>query len=67
MMRFKPSLLTLALVAAGASMHSYAADAVTDKDVKAKKDAEIEVIQVKGFRTSVIKSLNDKTFWRYRR
>jgi len=62
MMRFKPSLLTLALVAAGASMHSYAADAVTDKDVKAKKDAEIEVIQVKGFRTSVIKSLNDKRF-----
>lgn len=61
MMRFKPSLLTLALVAAGASMHSYAADDVKEKDLKAK-DAEIEVIQVKGFRTSVIKSLNEKRF-----
>lgn len=61
MMRFKPSLLTLALVAAGASMHSYAADAVADKEAKAK-EAEIEVIEVKGFRTSVIKSLNDKRF-----
>lgn len=61
MMRFKPSLLTLALVAAGASMHTYAADDVKEKDLKAK-DAEIEVIQVKGFRTSVIKSLNEKRF-----
>lgn len=61
MMRFKPSLLTLALVAAGASMHSYAADAVADKEAKAK-EAEIEVIEVKGFRTSVIKSLNEKRF-----
>lgn len=61
MMRFKPSLLTLAFVAAGASIHAYAADAATEKDVKAK-DAEIEVIQIKGFRTSVIKSLNDKRF-----
>ncbi len=62
MMRFKPSLLTLALIAAGASMHSYAADEVTtDKEAKAK-EAAIEVIEVKGFRTSVIKSLNDKRF-----
>lgn len=54
MMRFKPSLLTLALIAAGASMHSYAADEVaTDKTAK---DENIEVIQVTGIRRSLQES-----------
>lgn len=54
MMRFKPSLLTLALIAAGASMHSYAADeAATDKTAK---DENIEVIQVTGIRRSLQES-----------
>jgi iron complex outermembrane receptor protein len=55
MLLFKPSLLTLALIAAGASVHSYAAD----EDVKAKEKAEtesIEVISVTGIRRSLQES-----------
>ncbi len=55
MMRFKPSLLTLALVAAGASMHSYAADDTTAQST-ATKDENIEVIQVTGIRRSLQES-----------
>ena len=62
MLQFKPSVLTLALVAAGASMSSYAAEeAKAEKDKKAQ-EKQIEVIEVQGFRTSVIKSLNVKRF-----
>ncbi|MGE6648955.1 TonB-dependent receptor [Shewanella colwelliana] len=64
MFQFKPSLLTLAMIAAGASVNVYAADA---EDVKTDTNAttqeeSIEVIEVRGFRTSVIKSLNNKRF-----
>ncbi|BDQ66539.1 TonB-dependent receptor [Shewanella xiamenensis] len=55
MMRFKPSLLTLALVAAGASMHTYAADDTTAQST-ATKDENIEVIQVTGIRRSLQES-----------
>ncbi|MFB2803178.1 TonB-dependent receptor [Shewanella seohaensis] len=55
MMRFKPSLLTLALVAAGASMHSYAADDATAQTTAAQDD-NIEVIQVTGIRRSLQES-----------
>ncbi|GGB58402.1 TonB-dependent receptor [Shewanella inventionis] len=50
MLLFKPSLLTLALVAAGASISAYAAD-----DVNTTETAEenIEVIQVTGIRRSL--------------
>lgn len=53
MLLFKPSLLTLALVAAGASMSAYAAD-----DVNTTETAEenIEVIQVTGIRRSLQES-----------
>ncbi|MGI2174534.1 TonB-dependent receptor [Shewanella ulleungensis] len=53
MLLFKPSLLTLALAAAGASMSAYAAD-----DVKTTETAEenIEVIQVTGIRRSLQES-----------
>lgn len=55
MMRFKPSLLTLALVAAGASMYSYAADDSSAQSTAAK-DENIEVIQVTGIRRSLQES-----------
>lgn len=53
MLLFKPSLLTLALVAAGASISAYAAD-----DVNTTETAEenIEVIQVTGIRRSLQES-----------
>lgn len=53
MLLFKPSLLTLALAAAGASMSTYAAD-----DVNTTEAAEenIEVIQVTGIRRSLQES-----------
>ncbi|GGP84423.1 TonB-dependent receptor [Shewanella ulleungensis] len=53
MLLFKPSLLTLALAAAGASMSAYAAD-----DVKTTETADenIEVIQVTGIRRSLQES-----------
>tara|TARA_R110002167_G_scaffold133215_2_gene318049 strand:- start:50656 stop:53376 length:2721 start_codon:yes stop_codon:yes gene_type:complete len=53
MLLFKPSLLTLAIVAAGASMSAYAAD-----DVNTTETAEenIEVIQVTGIRRSLQES-----------
>ncbi|ACJ29405.1 TonB-dependent receptor [Shewanella piezotolerans WP3] len=62
MLQFKPSVLTLALVAAGASMSSYAAEEVKAKKDEKAQEEQIEVIEVKGFRTSVIKSLNVKRF-----
>ncbi|CCQ11714.1 Predicted maltose-specific TonB-dependent receptor [Pseudoalteromonas luteoviolacea B = ATCC 29581] len=56
MSMFKPSMLTLALVAAGVSSHSvYAAEE------QAKKE-DVEVIEVKGFRASVVESINTKRF-----
>ncbi|UAL42024.1 TonB-dependent receptor [Shewanella inventionis] len=53
MLLFKPSLLTLALAAAGASISAYAAD-----DVNTTETAEenIEVIQVTGIRRSLQES-----------
>ncbi|MDP5145298.1 TonB-dependent receptor [Shewanella sp. ULN5] len=50
MLLFKPSLLTLALAAAGASISAYAADDVTNT---ATADENIEVIQVTGIRRSL--------------
>ena len=61
MFQFKPSLLTIALIAAGASMHTYAADETT-KIAPTAEEESIEVIEVRGFRTSLIKSLNSKRF-----
>ncbi len=53
-MRFKPSLLTLALVAAGASLQSYAADDANAQP--AAQEDNIEVIQVTGIRRSLQES-----------
>ncbi|QQX82289.1 TonB-dependent receptor [Shewanella sp. KX20019] len=62
MLQFRPSMLTLALVAAGASMSSYAAEETNAETDEKVQEEQIEVIEVKGFRTSVIKSLNIKRF-----
>lgn len=74
MKKFKPSALTLALMLGGvtiASMPSYAVEE-TDKDKKAiaeakakaeaDKESNVEVIEVRGFRRSLIKSLNTKRY-----
>jgi phosphoribosylformimino-5-aminoimidazole carboxamide ribotide isomerase len=61
MKKFKPSLMTLSLLAAGLSMHSGASFA-QETDAVTEQENELEVIQVKGFRGSVIKSLNTKRF-----
>ncbi len=62
MNKFKPSVITRSLMTAGllfASVPAFAADEQEKEDQEAK---EIEVIQVKGFRGSVIKALNTKRF-----
>ena len=61
MKKFKPSLITLSLLAAGLSLQSGAIFAQESDAVAASED-ELEIIQVKGFRGSVIKSLNTKRF-----
>ncbi|WP_350433159.1 TonB-dependent receptor [Shewanella sp. H8] len=53
MLLFKPSLLTLALVAAGASMSAYAAD---DINITEAADENIEVVKVTGIRRSLQES-----------
>tara|TARA_R110000822_G_scaffold11075_5_gene41006 strand:- start:802 stop:3639 length:2838 start_codon:yes stop_codon:yes gene_type:complete len=57
MSMFKPSILTLALTAAGLS--SFATAAAQENTIK-KED--VEVIEVKGFRGSVVESINTKRF-----
>ncbi len=57
MSMFKPSILTLALTAAGLS--SFATQAAQEDTIK--KD-DVEVIEVKGFRGSVVESINTKRF-----
>ncbi|WP_434929845.1 TonB-dependent receptor [Shewanella sp. HL-SH5] len=53
MLLFKPSLLTLALVAAGASISAYAAD---DVNAATTADENIEVVKVTGIRRSLQES-----------
>ncbi|UJF20951.1 TonB-dependent receptor [Shewanella sp. OMA3-2] len=53
MLLFKPSLLTLALVAAGASISAYAAD---DVNAAVSADENIEVVKVTGIRRSLQES-----------
>ncbi|GIU34503.1 TonB-dependent receptor [Shewanella colwelliana] len=56
MFQFKPSLLTLAMIAAGASVQGYAAEEVkTDVEPQAQEQS-IEVIQVTGIRRSLQES-----------
>ncbi|WP_338593149.1 TonB-dependent receptor [Shewanella khirikhana] len=54
MMQFKPSVLTLALIAAGASMSSYGAEEAAK--TQTANEEPIEVIQVTGIRRSLQES-----------
>jgi len=66
MINFKPSKMTLALLSSGliaASVSSFAADAVDAKAKNKKADEkQIEVIEVVGFRKSVVESINTKRY-----
>ncbi|MBE0363239.1 iron complex outermembrane recepter protein [Pseudoalteromonas ulvae UL12] len=57
---FKPSMLTLALVSAGiGSFSAYAAEEEKNKEAVAE---EVEVIEVRGMRRSIVESINVKRF-----
>ncbi|MEC8324960.1 MAG: TonB-dependent receptor [Pseudomonadota bacterium] len=57
---FKPSMLTLAMVAAGVgSANLYAAD---NQNNDKEQEKEVEVIEVTGFRASLVKAINTKRF-----
>jgi len=63
MSTFKLSTLTLALLATGLTFPSYSAeDAALKTATQDEETKDIEVIEVRGFKTSVIKSLNSKRF-----
>ncbi|MDP5211642.1 TonB-dependent receptor [Pseudoalteromonas tunicata] len=61
MSKFKPSMLTLALVSAGfSSLSAFAADEV--KKDEALNQENVEVIEVRGMRRSIAESINVKRF-----
>jgi iron complex outermembrane recepter protein len=65
MLNFKPSKLTLAILSTGlmavsSSSFAYAEESQAKDDKK--KEAEVEVIEVRGFRGSIIESINTKRF-----
>lgn len=62
MKKFKPSFLTLSLMAAGLSIYAAPTLAQEDNTGSQASEEDVEVIQVKGFRSSLIKSLNTKRF-----
>lgn len=70
MNKFKPSILTLSLLAAGLSFASASSFAQQETEPTSAEqttaveilDDEMEVVEVTGFRGSVIKSLNTKRF-----
>jgi iron complex outermembrane receptor protein len=68
MNKFKLSLLTVAIAAAGASSFSYAEEqqeqklSPTEAREQAKANAAIETIEIKGFRRSIVDSINTKRF-----
>ncbi|MCF2857141.1 TonB-dependent receptor [Pseudoalteromonas sp. SMS1] len=59
MSTFKPSMLTLALVTAGVGNYAIAAE--NEESVKSEQK-KVEVVEVRGFRASVVKSINTKRF-----
>ncbi|PAJ75696.1 TonB-dependent receptor [Pseudoalteromonas sp. NBT06-2] len=58
---FKPSILTLALLSAGVGSFSVYAAEETQKEKEAAAK-EVEVIEVRGFRRSIVESINTKRF-----
>ena len=62
MTKFKPSLITVALVASGMMIGSLPLYAQESVDSQESAEDKIEKIEVRGFSTSLIKSLNQKRF-----
>ncbi len=60
MATFKPSLITLAVIAASSISTVYAAE--EEKEDKKKVEEPVEVIKVTGFRRSLIESINTKRY-----
>ena len=61
MSMFKPSMLTLALLSAGlGSQVAYAQG--NEAQAQADEQQDVEVIEVRGFRRSVVESINTKRF-----
>lgn len=59
---FKPSLITAAFIASGFSVSGIAVAQQDDVEPQTNNKEELEVIEVKGFSTSLIQSLNQKRF-----
>ncbi len=62
MNKFKPNLITSALIASGMLLGSTTLYAQDTDDAGQAEEESIEVIEVRGFSTSLIKSLNQKRF-----
>ncbi|GLX79070.1 TonB-dependent receptor [Thalassotalea insulae] len=64
MVNFKPSKLTLAILSTGLMAVSSSSFAYEEQAEKEKKQAaeEVEVIEVKGFRGSIVESINTKRY-----
>ena len=59
MSRFRPNLLTLAMLAAGLNLSSYSYAQEEAEKVEAE---DVEVIEVRGFVRSLVKSIDSKRF-----
>ncbi|KGJ88084.1 TonB-dependent receptor [Thalassotalea sp. ND16A] len=62
MLNFKPSKLTVALLSSGLLSMSSIAFAAEDATTTEQADEEVEVIEVTGFRRSLIESMNVKRY-----
>ena len=62
MLNFKPSKMTLALLSTGLMVLSTQAFAAEEVKAETGAEKEVEVIQVTGFRKSVVESINLKRF-----
>lgn len=64
MLKFKPSKVTLAMLSTGLMAFSTASLAYAEEanEGQTKKEDEVEVIEVKGFRGSIVESINTKRY-----
>lgn len=59
MSMFRPNLLTMAMITAGFTLSSFA---YAQQDVEKDESADVEVIEVRGFMRSLVKSIDQKRF-----
>ena len=62
MINFKPNKLTIALLSSGLMSMSAVAFAAEEVEAEVTADEEVEVIEVTGFRRSVVESMNTKRY-----